>query len=1683
MDEEGAMLGVGFAIDFHDSFGRLRSLDDLIGVTQANAVREFQKIEAASRGTLNLSNATAQITSFGNAVGREAASAARSLGQIEKSGEALVRQLERQNATFGKSRDELRETKTVAAALAAEQAGLTELAGRLINEEIALQGKMAAAAADAAQARVIAAERAAQAEIEAIQRVNSALASREQIEAAIRRNTGLGREKATDPGMGATYSALTEKFLADEKREKDAAALATKRLADEQQRLTDLVRGSHAAQLADAEAAERLRMATDPLYAATKRLNAEIAESTRLYHAGATAPTEYARQQQVLTARLASAGHQHDALAVSAGKSSFALKQFAIQTPDIVQGLLSGQHPMTVFIQQGGQIAQIGMMAEGGLKGFAGQLGNAAKAALGFAATSTAVIASVAALAAFAVGLKVVNDAANEGEPMKAYVASLGLTAKEIRQLDDVTVTYGDTTKAVFQLAGAAIWDAIGGSVTKTWDWMKGWLDWAGAATTNYLNLLISRGVRAYDAFMATWKMFPAAMSDVFVSAVNSAIEALNNLIRKSVTGLNSFITSANGVLGKAGLALPTLSAPQIATIVNNHKGAADKVAKAWDNVLSTKVDKDYVGIGKAALAAQARLNAQARLRKQAEDKGFLDPEKGKTDKHAEQLAREAAAIEAQIKNLYKLAAAYRVSGGEALIAEARAKAESDAIKKRGDIEEFVARQVRLAIAQRVVDAAKATAAMRDQAAAQEQVNALVQDGLVPASRAADLVRDRIAQLPLLAALEAAQKTKDLQGIKEITRALEDQRVARASLTKAEADAQLLAALQGGKDRLAELREELRLIGATEEARARGMAELKARQQAATWLTGGANPAKVEAFVKQQGDLAVQGVRNAQAQNAYNDSLTLTAEKWDIIAGKVQSAGQGMADAFGNAGRAIGDMASIYATYQASRTRAEQEHAEKITQAGGNEKLLAQERERWALRSSGAQIAAFGDMTDAAKGFFKEHSTGYKAMEAAEKVFRAIQLAMSLQSMIQSALETTTKVAGAAAVATAEGTAGIASQSKLPFPLNLAAMAATAAALVAAGISVVGSLGGGKNTLPKANDGTGTVLGDATAKSESIKRSIDALRQVDTTMLTYSRQMAASLRSIESQIGGFAALVLRTGDVNANSDVTQGFKANAIGSVLGSIPLVGGILKGLFGTKTKVVGSGLFGDDQTLGDILSGGFDASYYSDVQKKKKLFGITTSTKYSTKYSDADAGLENQFTLILRQFNDAILAAAGPLGESTDAIKSKLSGFVVDIGKIDLQGLTGDEIEEKLSAVFGAAADKMATAAFPGIEKFQKAGEGLFETLVRVSSTVESVSASLGLLSSSAATMSIDAKLALADQFDSVSDFTSAIGAYFDAYYSKEEQAAAKTRQFAQVFDSLGLAMPGTLAGFRALVEAQDLTTAAGQSTYATLLQLAPAFADLQTAMNGAKSAADILAEQQDLQRQLLELQGDTAAIRALDLAKIDPSNKALQEQIWALQDAKDAAAAADQLRQAWTSVGDGIMAEVNRIRGITNGSSSGSFAQLMGQFNAATLAARGGDQEAANKLVGLSQSLLSVAGDTATSRQELDRVQAQIAASLEGTYNLIGAITGANDPASIIGALASAANASTATETSPPANDNLVDEIRALRAELAQMRSDMNSGNAAITGNTGRIASKLDDVTAESGGTAISVAAGS
>ena len=165
-------------------------------------------------------------------------------------------------------------------------------------------------------------------------------------------------------------------------------------------------------------------------------------------------------------------------------------------------------------------------------------------------------------------------------------------------------------------------------------------------------------------------------------------------------------------------------------------------------------------------------------------------------------------------------------------------------------------------------------------------------------------------------------------------------------------------------------------------------------------------------------------------------------------------------------------------------------------------------------------------------------------------------------------------------------------------------------------------------------------------------------------------------------------------------------------------------------------------------------------------------------------------------------------------------------------------------------------------------------------------------------------------------------------------------------------------------------------------------------------------------------------------------------------------------------------------MRRIRGL-DASGGSSFAVLQGQFNAATTAARGGDQDAAKLLPALSQALLKSAGEAATSRQELDRVQSQTAASLEATGAVIAALAKGN-PLAGAGTMAAAAmTAQASAPTTASANDTTAEQLRQINEEIAAMRRDNNSGHAANASANQRTARVMEDVSAEAGGTAFAV----
>lgn len=309
------------------------------------------------------------------------------------------------------------------------------------------------------------------------------------------------------------------------------------------------------------------------------------------------------------------------------------------------------------------------------------QQANAASTAgtvLRLGALGKVLVIAAAVAAPFAVALYRINEQANADNGLNDYVRTLGLTADEMKELENVTVTYGDTAKAVFQVIGKAIWDLIGPAVTRIWEHMTNFFNSVFDIAKAVINGIIGAFVGGYRAIVIMWQRFPQAMGDLFYSSVNAAIDAINALIRGSVNGINGFIAAANTILSKAGLELPQLEAGQIDRVANQYAGAGRAMGEAITGELSAAMSRDYLGEFGDAVANQALQNARDRIKAQAdaliedrpERRGGAGRKRSGIDEEARAAERRAHALSQVNLQLDNELATMRLLGDERAIAQ-----------------------------------------------------------------------------------------------------------------------------------------------------------------------------------------------------------------------------------------------------------------------------------------------------------------------------------------------------------------------------------------------------------------------------------------------------------------------------------------------------------------------------------------------------------------------------------------------------------------------------------------------------------------------------------------------------------------------------------------------------------------------------------------------------------------------------------------------------------------------------------------------------------------------------------------------------------------------------------------------------------------------------------------------------
>ncbi|MFZ5669130.1 MAG: phage tail length tape measure family protein [Pseudomonadota bacterium] len=1247
---------------------------------------------------------------------------------------------------------------------------------------------------------------------------------------------------------------------------------------------------------------DALRSSVDPLAMAMKKANAEMAEADALYKLGALGADEYTRYLGVLEGRLETAVAAQNAMtaAQQRGQAAARLTTHEIgnmgrQFADIGVMAAMGMNPLMILIQQGPQIADIfstagqrGMGFKAVVVDIGKQMGilttvNTAAAASSEAAAAANVAQAVSAQAAAAAEgeLAVAANAAASAQTRLAAAsgaAALGAegaavaagTAAAANVAMAETATAAAAAEAVALAPVAAILLAIAGGVALVTGLFAGGFAIATqqinrtaesadelqkrlGLTDDQMKKLAKDGVDTAvtmgDTFSATTEVIGEALWEVFGPTLTELGDNIAEFYQNAVDWALNMARETVGVIGGAVGGIKAVWGLLPAAFADIMITAANSVIEIVEKMVNSVVDKIQTLLNLAN--AGAMFLGFGPIFGQIED--VVIPRLTNTFEGAGQTAV-GALVEGARSGRDDAVAGFDDVLAD-IDAKARAKRDERLKKAAGDAKPGSTRKEGLSeeekAYQKAVEAAEDyIEALKDEAATLN-MNAIAAKEYEIAKRAA-----------------AAPTAELAQAIRDEGLALTYQMQVRA------------ANLDAMDRELAVLAMERDMIGAT--AREREIALAGLREEQRLRLEGVTDEILIASAVGKRKQIAAETYDLRTAQQAYNDELSHTANLLADIDAQAQDAARGIAQAFGKVGAAMGDVLTLMTRYAAK-----QEELRVRRRADG---VTAEEVARIDREAARDKIAYYGDMISAAKGFFDEQSDGYKALQAIEAGYRAWQMAMSIQASVQAMAEAAAKVTAdttaAAAHTAAAGTimatdaattsTGIAAGAARMF----AALGPYAFPVVAAMVAVMASLGagsgGGGGTSVSISErrqreqGTGTVLGDAAAKSESITRSLEIVASNTNRDLEYSNDMLRALRSIDDQIGVVAAALARQLGASGILD-TSGLNLGTSGSK----PTLSNL--GFGSTTTRTLKDiGLDFGAQSLADILSKGIAGAAYQVIKttSESSAFGITYSSSSSTKTKKTalDAGLAEEFSRLIESLRDGVVSAATVLGvEGADAV---LASFQVNLGKISLKDMTGSEIEEALNAVFSKVGDEMAAAVVPSLRNVQNVGEGLFETLTRVArqyQVIDVTLATVGKTFGMVGVSSIEARERLVDLFGSLGDFTEQTAFYAENYLTEAERLAPIQQAVTAELARLGLSSVKTRDQFKSVVQGLDVSTAAGAELFAALMALAPAFAKVTEESQALSDAKDELSRAYERESETLADSIDRFTGLAGDLRK--------------------------------------------------------------------------------------------------------------------------------------------------------------------------------------------------------------------
>ncbi len=718
------------------------------------------------------------------------------------------------------------------------------------------------------------------------------------------------------------------------------------------------------------------------------------------------------------------------------------------------------------------------------------------------------------------------------------------------------------------------------------------------------------------------------------------------------------------------------------------------------------------------------------------------------------------------------------------------------------------------------------------------------------------------------------------------------------------------------------------------------------RQEAATRMAGIDDPTsekgvKLAAAINEElgrqeqlNQLTQSGLVSQYAQRLAILDLTKQTnqeqERYNSFLANATGAAESLAKVFGNVGESVGGVVTSFAQFVVNADKGSQalkqiETAQSKTVKGSKAyNDLEEQRQNQITQNTKQELTGAANVAGATKKLFKEKTVAYKLLANVEKVLHLTRLAMDAKELAVKlgflSAGTAAKV-GAETAETAATGAGFLARVPIYISEIFAKFTAmlgpfgppiAAAAIAAIGLAAFGGRGGGgaaKAYIPTAEERQQTqgtamgynaqgqqvqvrrgVFGDTEAKSQSIDNSLKIIKENSVDGLSYQNRMLLALEKLNKSIEGAAQGLfripgIRTGTMFGTETGTQTLSTGFLGASW---------LGGKSQTK-EIVDSGLLIKGSFL-DLANGAKNTlqvfeTLQTTVKRSGVLgFGKKTTTTRDTVFTDlfgVDPKAAQNISKAFDYGRDLLVSVAEFSGIGEQAVNTILQGVRLE-EFASLRGLKGEDFTKELQAVIGSILDDASLAIFSTFEDYAKFGEGMLETVVRVTDTNKKVTQALknvGFETLGAQSFAITESLV--DAAGGTEEFLSLTENFRQNFLDEAQRLRPIQESVTQELNRLGLGFVKTKDQFaQALTSLDVIANQTDRDTFVSLLKIQDNF--LKVAQAAEQASEKILQEQQGLNKRLLELQGETLKLREMELEVLDPSNRALQQRIWALED---------------------------------------------------------------------------------------------------------------------------------------------------------------------------------------------------